>query len=73
MTRQTLDFYKDQLKDATPDTLQLMVDDDQKMPGKDKIFYRAMLCYAFSHNHFDLIALLRTRLANWFYDQQEKE
>jgi len=66
MTRQSLDFYKDQLKNANLDTLEEMIKEATEMPFRQKILFYAAINRGMVEN-------VRSAIARYLYTNQPTE
>lgn len=66
MSRQTFEFYKDQLKDASLQTLREMVDNATEMPDNRKMLFYAAISRG-------MTATARSAMARWLFDTQPTE
>jgi hypothetical protein len=66
MTRQSLDFYKEQVKNSSLDTLKTMIDQAGEMPANQKrLFYAAI--------NRGMVENVRSAIARYLYTNQPTE
>jgi hypothetical protein len=63
MSRQTLDFYKDQLKNTSFEALQVIVDNATEMPLETKMLFHVAVSRG-------TIESCRSAIARWLYVNQ---